>query len=676
MKSALIAVAATALLGNAAAAGVHDRHQAFHNRRSPLEVRNDDGEVCGCTTYVTTVTGPATIVPTPEYSAPVAPSSPAAGVPSAPAGSSPSAPAYGVPSAPAGTPSAPAGSPSSPAAGVPSSPAAGVPSSPAAGVPSSSNVAGVPGSTPAPSTTPAVPSQPATPEAPAPTPVVSTYATPGTYTIPATTITVHDTTTVCGASTTSLTPGVNTYGGVTTSVVTATTITCPYATVETAESTTTSVIKTTTYTCPAGGEYTIVPPYTTSVPEGTVTHFPTPATYTPGTYTAPEQTVTITKTNDVYVCPAATPLGGTPSGSSPATAVPTSSVDGVVGSPSSTPAPVSTPAVSVGTPLASTPAASTPSSAASSTPSKGAGGFTHNGNQWAMTYTPYSADGQCREASGVMEDLKDIKSKGFTTVRLYATDCDGLQTVGDACKELGLRMIIGIYVKETGLSGSDITEQVTDIIQWGQGGMWELVDLVVVGNEAVFNGFCTASELASFITSFKSKITAAGLSLTKITTTETLNILQGTEFSALCDAIDVIGVNVQPYFNSECTADKAGDFVVSQLELAKKACPNVSDVLNLESGWPHQGSANGAASASGDEQATAIKSIIEKAGTNSVIFSYGDDSWKSSGEFGVEQYFGCASQFELVSGTLKIGGLSLSLDIGSDGIDLDLDLNL
>ncbi|KAL1651390.1 hypothetical protein SLS58_000730 [Diplodia intermedia] len=656
MKSALIAVAATALLGNAAAAGgVHDRHQGFHNRRNALEVRNDDGEVCGCTTYVTTVTGPATIAPTPEYSAPVAsPSSPAgvpsAGVPSAgvPAGT-PSAPA-GSPSSPAGVPSAPAGTPSAPA-GVPSAPA-GSPSSPA-GAPSSSNVEGVPGTTPA-----AAPSQPATPESPAPTPVVSTYATPGTYTIPATTITVQDTTTVCGATTTSLTPGVNTYGGVTTSVVTATTITCPYATIETADSTTTSVIKTTTYTCPAGGEYTVVPPYTTSVPEGTVTHYPTPATYTPGTYTAPEQTVTITKTNDVYVCPAATPLGGTPSGSSPATATPTSSVDGVVGSPSSTPAPVaSTPAGAVGTPSASTPAA-----AASSTPSQGAGGFTHNGNQWAMTYTPYSADGQCREASGVMEDLKDIKSKGFTTVRLYATDCDGLKTVGDACKELGLRMIIGIYV--------------TDIIEWGQGGMWELVDLVVVGNEAVFNGFCTASELASFITSFKSKITNAGLSLTKITTTETLNILQGTEFSALCDAIDVIGVNVQPYFNSECTADKAGDFVVSQLELAKEACPNISDVLNLESGWPHQGGANGAASASGDEQATAIKSIIEKAGTNSVIFSYGDDTWKSSGEFGVEQYFGCADQFELVSGTLKIGGLSLSVDIGSDGIDVDLDLNL
>ena len=61
MKSALIAgMAATALLGNAAASGVHDRHQGFHNRRNALEIRNDDGEVCGCTTYVTSITGPAT----------------------------------------------------------------------------------------------------------------------------------------------------------------------------------------------------------------------------------------------------------------------------------------------------------------------------------------------------------------------------------------------------------------------------------------------------------------------------------------------------------------------------------------------------------------------------------------------------------------------------------------
>lgn len=650
MKYSLVAVAATALLGSAAANGLHDRHQGFHNRRNALELRNDDGEVCGCTTYVTTVTGPATLVPTPESAAPPVstPSAPAAGVPSSPAGAVPSSPAAGVPSAPAGTPSSPA---------------------PVA----SSSVGGNPGTTPA-----AVPSSSApapTPNAPAPTPVVTTYQTPGTYTIPATTITVTDTTTVCGAETTSLTPGVNTYGGVTTSVVTATTITCPYATVETTDSTTTSVIKTTTYTCPAGGEYTVVPPYTTSVPEGTVTHYPTPATYTPGTYTAPEQTVTITKTNDVYVCPAATPLGGAPSSSAPASATPTPSggVDGAVGTPSSTPAAVasSTPAGAASTP-SSTPAVS----GGSSSPTKGAGGFTHNGNQWAMTYTPYGSDGSCRDAAGVLSDLKDIKSKGFTTIRLYATDCDGLKTVGDAAEETGLRMIIGIFVKETGLSGSDVSEQVTDIISWGESGKWSLVDLVVVGNEAVFNGYCTASELASFITSFKSKITSAGLSLVKITTTETLNILQSTEFSSLCSVIDVIGVNVQPFFNSEITSDKAGDFVVSQLELAKKACPSVTDVLNLESGWPSEGGSNGQASASKEDQAKAIKSIVEKAGTNSVIFSYGDDAWKSAGQFGVEQYFGCASQFELISGTLKIGGLSLSVDIGSDGIDVDLDLNL
>ncbi|KAL1636851.1 hypothetical protein SLS56_000945 [Neofusicoccum ribis] len=627
MKYSFVAVAATALLGNAAASGVHNRHENFHHRRAGgLELRNDEGEVCGCTTYVTTVTGPATLVstPTPEQSAPVA-------SPSKPAVSPPVVSSVG---GGAGTPSAPA-------------------------------------SVATPST--AAPSSSATPQAPAPTPVVSTFATPGTYTIPATTITVTDTTTVCGAETTSLTPGVNTYGGVVTSVVTATTITCPYAAVETTDSTTTSVIRTTTYTCPAAGEYTVVPPYTTSVPEGTVTHYPTPATYTPGTYTAPEQTVTITKTNDVYVCPAATPLGGA-SSSSPATPTTSAGVDGAVGTPSSTPV-ASTPAGVAGTPSASTPAASSPSGSSSGS-TTGANGFTHNGSQWAMTYTPYSSDGNCRDASGVLSDLKDIKSKGFTTVRLYATDCDGLKTVGDAAEEVGLRMIIGIYVKDTGLNSDDVQEQVTEIIEWGSSGKWSLVDLVVVGNEAIFNGWCTASELASFITSFKSKVTSAGLSLVKFTTTETLNVLQTTEFSALCSAIDIIGVNVQPYFNNEITADKAGDFVVSQLELAKKACPAITDVLNLESGWPHQGSSNGAAAASSSDQATAIKSIIEKAGTNSVIFSYGDDTWKSSGAYGVEQYFGCSSQFELISGTLKIGGLSLSVDIGSDGIDVDLDLNL
>lgn len=357
-----------------------------------------------------------------------------------------------------------------------------------------------------------------------PTPFVTTYATPGTYTIPARTVTVTGSTTVPVATTQTLTSGVNTYGGVTTSVVTETTVTCPYATVETSGSTTTSVIRTTSYYCPGNGVYTVVPPTTTSVTEPTTTDYPKVTSYTPGTYTQPERTVTITKTNDVYTCPVegteTTVTPGVPSASSAvggASALPSSSAP-VVTSATPTPALTGSAEGSVGTP-AGTPSASTPAAASSSASS--GNGMTTNGNQWAITYTPYSSDGSCKSADDVKTDIADIKDKGFTTVRLYATDCDGLVNVGAACSESSLKMIIGIYIKSDGISSQDTQDQVTEIKNWAkEGSNWDMVDMVVVGNEAVFNGWATAQELGSFISTVKSTFTSAGLASKAFTTSK------------------------------------------------------------------------------------------------------------------------------------------------------------
>ncbi|KAF2088276.1 glycoside hydrolase family 17 protein [Saccharata proteae CBS 121410] len=645
MKSALLAVAAGALVGNAAA-NVHERHQGFHNRRGFAPMA--ENETCGCTTYVSTFYGEPTLIQ------------------------------------PMGTPSSMA---------TPNTPLMpGSPNTPASSVMAASS----------------------TPAAAVPTPVVTTFATPGTYTVPATTLTVTDTTTVCGATTASLTPGVNTYGGVTTSVSTATTVTCPYATVETSGSTTTSVIRETTYYCPYSGVHTIGAT-TTSVATDTVTVCPVATSYAPGTYTAPEQTVTVTKTNDIYYCPYES-AGATSSIFSTPTPVytPSSAALGASSTPMATPA---SPAVAVasGSPssgstiyldetttlastFTSTPAAtgstiyidtttslaSTYTSTAASASSTAANGMTTNGKQWAMTYTPYTSSGDCKDKDTVMADVKDIKQKGFTTLRLYSTDCSGLVNIGAAASEYGLKLIIGIYIDSTGVSASATTDQVTEVISWGkEGSNWDLVDLIIVGNEAIFNGYCTAAELGSFIASIRTEISAASLDVKLLTTTEPLNILQEQADQYLCEHIDVLGVNVQAFFTSSVAAADAGDFINNQLDLTLEVCPSYPDITeayNLESGWPHQSTTNNVLAVAGvSEQATALASILEKAGTRSAIFAYADDEWKSAGEYGVEQYFGCADQFTIVSGEVKIGEISVGASLSvssSSGIDLDLNVSL
>jgi len=257
-----------------------------------------------------------------------------------------------------------------------------------------------------------------------------------------------------------------------------------------------------------------------------------------------------------------------------------------------------------------------------------------------MTYTPYTSSGDCKTASEVDADIAIISGKGFTTVRLYATDCSGLVNVGASCKAHSMKLIVGVFIKAAGID--DARPQIAEIASWGSGGNWDMVTMIVVGNEAIFNNYCSASELASFITEAKTAFSAAGYN-GPVTTTEPLDVLQESA-SALCSAIDVVAANIEPYFNAGVSASSAGTFVAGQLQLVGQACPGKT-AYNLECGWPSAGLPNGDAHATPSDQAAAIADIVDKVGQNTVVFSYDNDAWKVPGEFQVEQNFGCSSLF-------------------------------
>jgi len=255
-----------------------------------------------------------------------------------------------------------------------------------------------------------------------------------------------------------------------------------------------------------------------------------------------------------------------------------------------------------------------------------------------MTYSPYTSGGQCKTKQEVLSDLKIIKGKGFNLVRVYSTDCSGLEFIGDACKELSLSIIMGVYIDGSGISAAQ--EQVTEIAKWAE---WDMVKLIVVGNEAIQSGYVDAASLASFIKSASSSFKAAGYTGV-ITTTEPINVWQQYGSATLCSAVDIVGANIHPFFNADVTAEKAGEFTKGEFEELEKICGG-KDVINLETGWPNAGNANGAAIPGTAQQATAIKSIAKAVGSKSIFFSYSDDTWKNPGEFNVEQHWGCSSVF-------------------------------
>ncbi|KAL5631014.1 hypothetical protein BROUX41_000886 [Berkeleyomyces rouxiae] len=390
------------------------------------------------------------------------------------------------------------------------------------------------------------------------------------------------------------------------------------------------------------------------------------------TYAAPAETLTASNTTTaVYVAPTpAAPLSTSVPVPPVAPSAPPASSSAVPSAPA--PAPVAPKVTEAKVPASSAPPAApivpssssappavvpqakitttavasvTPSSPAapkstSSTPVPGALFPGQKEDHWAITYTPYTDDtGSCKTKDAVRADIKNIKDMGFTTIRVYSTDCDTLPNVGAACEEYGIRMIIGIFIKQAGCAyNGEVQEQVEGIISWGK---FSMVDMLVIGNEAVFQGLCSAAQLSSLITTVKGRCSGAGYT-GPYSTAETVNVWEA-DGSVLCDVIDVAGAQTHPYFNAETTPSKAGSFVKGQIDIVKGICGKPA--ISLECGWPTKGSCNGAACPGVEEQNQAMASVRDTCGQEVVFFTYGEAHWKNPGSCNCEPWFDIKSIF-------------------------------
>jgi len=299
-------------------------------------------------------------------------------------------------------------------------------------------------------------------------------------------------------------------------------------------------------------------------------------------------------------------------------------------------------------------------------------------NKWAMTYTPYTASGSCKSAAQVHHDVSIIASKGFTAVRLYATDCSSTQTVGAAAAEHGLKLVLGIYVGETGTNGTMVAEQLRSITEWATSpwtspsssssalssspsspsndNKWAMVDLVVAGNEAIFNSFATSLEVAELLRHVRTTLRAAGYDGPVTTSEPVATLSQNAE--ELCPAIDVVAANLHPFFYADVTAQHAGAFVLEQMTFLRGVCvdferdgqedgsePGRREAVALEVGWPRRGGANGLAVPGALEQRVAVRGMAEAIGAQAAFVSFEDDGWREEGEFGVERSWGCVGVF-------------------------------
>ncbi|KAL9109128.1 MAG: hypothetical protein Q9227_006219 [Pyrenula ochraceoflavens] len=265
-------------------------------------------------------------------------------------------------------------------------------------------------------------------------------------------------------------------------------------------------------------------------------------------------------------------------------------------------------------------------------------------NPWAISYDAYvstSSQQHCKGPVDIIDDIKTIAAKGFSTVRLYSTDCSILTIAGPVARSLNIKLIPCIWLD------GDLNRQhaqIADVTNWAQ---WDLVPMIIVGNEAINEHHLPSIDmLVQTINSARESFRAAGYA-GAVTTAETINVWQQNA-DKLCDAVDIAGANIHPFFDPHTEAKDAGPFVLSQLMTLHKVCPGKS-IVNLETGWPSAGNGcQGKACPGVQEQKdaiTSLRSLDPRVQSVLCYFSWVDELWKDPGLDSVEHHWGLKELF-------------------------------
>jgi len=110
-----------------------------------------------------------------------------------------------------------------------------------------------------------------------------------------------------------------------------------------------------------------------------------------------------------------------------------------------------------------------------------------SGPLWGIVYHPYNSDTTCKTRAQVSTDIDAISKKGFSSIRLHASDCSILPKIAPGVRKAGMKVILGVHVdEESGLR--EALPQIEEIVPWATTatattGGWEMVE------KTLFNAF-------------------------------------------------------------------------------------------------------------------------------------------------------------------------------------------
>ncbi|KAF2267683.1 glycoside hydrolase [Lojkania enalia] len=256
-----------------------------------------------------------------------------------------------------------------------------------------------------------------------------------------------------------------------------------------------------------------------------------------------------------------------------------------------------------------------------------------------VTYDPFAGPSNCKPREQIEDEFDKMKTYGI--VRIYGMGCDIVEIAIRKASEHGIKIMAGIYYPLEDIA--EVVDALSNAIKQHAGGNWDVVSLVAVENEKVNSKEKTALDVVDALRQSREALRAAGYN-GSVGAVETVPAM--VDNPTICENSDMALVNVHAFFDRNCKAEDAGQFVKDQLEQVSKVCPN-KRIIVTESGWPHQGDPNGEAIPSRDNQNKAIESLLSMFHGDLFLFNAFDSEWKTdwSGSYNAEKYWGFMGAF-------------------------------
>jgi exo-beta-1,3-glucanase (GH17 family) len=208
-------------------------------------------------------------------------------------------------------------------------------------------------------------------------------------------------------------------------------------------------------------------------------------------------------------------------------------------------------------------------------------------------------------------------------VRTYTVEF-GLDKVPAIARALGLKVSLGIWLDYDRAKNAATIVRAVKVIAANA----DVIDVVFVGNEAVYRGDLPAADVVSYINQVKNALSKVPV---KITTAEPWHVWL--KHPELARAVETLGVHMFPNWDGVPIGDAMPYFDRRVSEL-KAAFPGKA-VMIAETGWPWKGATTQAAVASSENQMAFTRAFLKSMRDANYNFVEAfDQPWKAGAEQG------------------------------------------